>query len=89
MHFPSVSDFPPISEKLFSVRGKFSQFHLFPKTFSIFIRKSDDFLVIHSDSLQIKFRIFPLFSLFQYTFPPISGKIIIFPLLLQISLMIS
>ena len=37
MHFPPVSDFPPISVKLFRLRGQFS---LFSKLFPIFIREN-------------------------------------------------
>ena len=33
MHFPSVSDFPPISGKFVGLRRKFSHFHLFQKDF--------------------------------------------------------
>jgi len=49
MHFPPVSDFPPISEQIFTLRGKCSQFYLFRKKISIFIRQnfSRPSLVIH------------------------------------------
>src|SRR6218665_88024 len=42
LHFPRFR-FPPISQKNFRLRGKFSQFYLFPQHFFIFIcKKSDD-----------------------------------------------
>src|SRR6218665_3197702 len=56
---------------MFRLCGKYFQFYLFLKNFLIFIQKiSDDllfFLVINH-----KFRIFPLFSLFQYISPLFS-----------------
>src|SRR6218665_3282879 len=75
MHFPPVSDFPPISEKFsdflnffynFTFSEKFLHFHP-PKFLMTF------FLVIDH-----KFRISPLFSLFQYI-PPCFAKIILSP----------
>src|SRR6218665_251344 len=42
MHFPTVSDFALISETIFRLRGKFSQFYLFPKKFLIFTPKISD-----------------------------------------------
>src|SRR6218665_1292857 len=73
MHFPPVSDFPPIFEKCLD----FQKFSLFPKKFPIFIRpkiSNDLFLVIDH-----KFRISPLFCLFQNISPSYSRKLIISP----------
>ena len=39
MHFPSVSDFSPISENFSDAKG-FFQFHLFPKRFFDFTRQN-------------------------------------------------
>src|SRR6218665_365063 len=60
MHFPPVSDFPP----LFPTRGQFSQFYPFPKKLFDFHppKFSDDQICNFS-----KFP--PLFSLFQHIFP--------------------
>ena len=62
-----VSDLPPISETFFELREKCSQLYLFPKKFSIFIRQifwRPFFLLV----IDHKFRMSPLFSLFQYIF---------------------
>ena len=67
--FPSVSDFPPISEKNFRRQGKFFPFHHFPKTFSISSSKiSDDLFLV----VDYKFCISPYFRRIV-PFSPISG----------------
>ena len=73
MHFPSVSD-SPCFRKIFWLGGKCPKFYLFPKNFKIFIRQNFwwRLLVINH-----KFRIFPIFSLFQYTIPPYFDKILL------------
>jgi len=70
--FPLCFRFPPCFRKMFSVRGKFPKFYLFLKNFSIFIHQNFwwSFLVINH-----KFRISPLFSLFQYISLSISTKL--------------
>ena len=73
MHFPLFL-IPPISEKNFTLRGKFSQFYLFQFQFSSAKISHDLF----SHRLQI--RIFPPFSLFQYI-PHLFWKNYYFPLL--------
>jgi len=69
--FPLVSDFPVFGKK-FRLRGKFPQLLPFPP-------KNSDF---HPPRISLvidqKFRIFPLFSLFQYIFPYFA-KIILSP----------
>ena len=40
MHFPPVSDFPPISEKFSDFLKFFLQFYLFPKNFFTFISQN-------------------------------------------------
>src|SRR6218665_3612413 len=75
MHFPSVSNFPHIFEKI-SVEH-FQNFTFSRKISRIFssAKISDDlFLVIDH-----KFRISPLLSLFQYIFPPVSQKLLFPP----------
>jgi len=51
--------FPPISEKFFTLRGKFSQFHLFPKKFQFSSAKISDDLVF---SHRLNFRCFSIFT---------------------------
>jgi len=72
---------PPISVKIFRLRGKFSQFHLFPQNFPIFIHQN--FLPFLSSTRRLPILNFPLFPLFQ-DIPPISQKFYYFPLLFQI-----
>src|SRR6218665_565125 len=74
--FPPVSDFPPISKK-FSDRGKFSQFHLFPKKFFRF-SLTHNFTPIFALLLLVidsKCLISPYFRSFN-TFPSYFKKII-------------
>ena len=59
MHFPSVWDFLPISEKFVRLPGKFSQCYLLPKFFSIFIRQNFWWLFLVID---YKFWIPPIFA---------------------------
>jgi len=64
MHFPLLSDIPPISEKFLRLRRKFSQFYLFRKRFSIFICQNFLWLFLVIDH---KFVIFPsIFALSVY-----------------------
>ena len=58
MHFPPCFRFSPYFPKKFWIRGKFSQFHLFPTNFTIF-------------SHQNIFRIFPYLTV-SIHFPPSS-----------------
>src|SRR6218665_65347 len=78
MHFPPVSDFPPIFEN-FSDSEKNLHNFTFSRKISCFSSTeiSDDlFLVIDH-----KFRISPLFSLFQYISLPVSRKLLFPPTL--------
>src|SRR6218665_1837464 len=74
MHFPPVSDFPPISEKFSDFLKFFYNFTFSRKISSLSSAKISDhfFLVIDH-----KFRISPLFSLFQYISPSVSRKLFI------------
>ena len=95
MHFPPCFRFPPYFRKIFGLSEKFLQFYLFPTNCLTFIRQNfwwPFFLVIDH-----KFRISPLFSLFQYisplfrehvsfpptfpNFPPLLGKFTCFLIL--------
>ena len=78
VHPPWYHDaFPPVLERNFWLCGKFSQFYLFPKNCSIFIRQNfwrPFFLLVidHKFRFPPYFWIFPLFSLF----PPVSEKLL-------------
>ena len=73
--------FPPVSEKNFRFREIFSKFYLFPNFFSFSsVQISHDFF-----NHQLQCWISPYFACFS-TFPPYFAKIIISPLLLEISL---
>src|SRR6218665_2857427 len=71
MHFPLCFRFTPIFEKFSKLSGKFFYFTFFREIsrFSSAEISDDHFLVIDH-----KFRIPPLFSLFQYI-PPVSPKL--------------
>ena len=87
MNFPPVSDFPPrpYFRKIFRLRRKFPNFTFSHKIFRFSSAEiSDDLFLV----VDYKFGISPLFSLFQYI-SPYFGTIIISPLLLQISPLIS
>ena len=72
MHFPSVSDFPPIFKKFSDCQKRY----FFPKNFLIFIRQNiwRPFLVISNFPPPV----FPV-SVHFSPFPPVSRKIIISP----------
>jgi len=63
--------FPPISKKMFRLRGILSKFYLFPINFSIFLRQNFWWPFF---GCWVKILSFPLFSLFQYISPTISGN---------------
>jgi len=79
MHFPPVSDFPPIFEK-------FSKFYRFPKNFLIFIRRNFwwpfffSFSFFWSSTTNFEFLpLFPCFSTYYFPllwqiFPPVLHK---------------
>jgi len=75
MHFPPVSDFPPIFDKFSDFEKIFYNFTFSRKISSFSSAKISDDLFLVIDH---KFRI-PLFSLFQYISPPCFAKIIISP----------
>ena len=63
--FPLCFRFPPISENILGLREKFSQFDLFPKKFSIFIRQIFWLPFCHWPKI---FQFLPYFRYFN-TFP--------------------
>ena len=75
MHFPPVSDFPSISEKIFRFRWKFSRCYLFKKIL-IFICKN--FWWLFCQVITTNFEL-PLYFCCFSTFPPISGKLLFPP----------
>src|SRR6218665_2879969 len=75
MHSPLVSDFPLYFRKLFRLYRKLSQFYLFPEECLDF--DPPKFLMTFFLVIDHKFRISPLFSLFQYISLPCFPKIII------------
>src|SRR6218665_688166 len=70
MHFPPVSDFSPISQKI-SRSGEFPQFDLSPKKISDF--HPPKFLTTFFYSLTPIFNFPPIFPI-SIHFPPISGN---------------
>ena len=76
MHFPYVSDFPPVSEKFYRLRRKVSQFYLFPKNSRFSSANiSDDLFFSH----RLQILIFsPIFAV-SIHFPPISRKLLFHP----------
>src|SRR6218665_3019012 len=76
MHFP-LFQIALYFRKIFKLGGKFSKCYLFPKNFSIFIRRLMTFF-----SHRPQIYNFPLFSLFQYI-PPVSRKLLFPPYFLQ------
>src|SRR6218665_1475123 len=83
IYFPLVSDFPPISQKIFGLRGKFPQIYLFPKMFRFSSSKiSADLLFIHW-LMATNFEFPPCLRCFS-KFPPYFEKTILSFLLLQI-----
>src|SRR6218665_2851000 len=81
MHFPPVSDFPPISEKFSDFLKNLKNFTFSRKISSLSSAKiSDDFFLV----IDHKFLISPLFSLFR-CISPLFRENYSFPLLLQIS----
>src|SRR6218665_947230 len=79
MHFPSVSDFPPVSEE-FSQSVENSPNFTFSRNFFRFSSAeiSDDLIFFSFFSHQPQILNVPLFSLFQYI-PPYFDKIILSP----------
>jgi len=76
MHFPSVSDFPPIFQKCSDSVGNFQNFTFSRKISFISSPKiSDDLLLVIDHKFRISTPIFPV----SVHLPPCFAKIIIFP----------
>ena len=77
MHFPPCFRFPPIFEKYSDSADNFQNFP--EKEFLDF--HTPKFLMTFFFSHRPQISNFPLFSLFQYTFPPVSRKLLFPPTL--------
>src|SRR6218665_1133784 len=83
MHFPPVSDSPPVSEKFLDFQKNVKNVTFSRKISRLSSAKiSDDLFFSHRPQISNS----PLFSLFQYITPPVSRKLFFHSLLLQISL---
>src|SRR6218665_406795 len=77
MHFPSLFQISPYFRTIFGLSEIFLRFYLFQKNFLTFSRQPK-FLMTFFLVIDHKFRISPLFSLFQYI-PPCFAKIFLSP----------
>src|SRR6218665_3323897 len=81
MHFPPVSDFPPISENFSDFLKFFYNFTFSRKMSLLSSAKISDDLFCHRPQISN----FPPIFAVSIHFPPVSRKLFFLPLLLQIS----